>query len=743
MSQTALIAQVALPTPLHQTFSYQASSDVLPGCRVQVPFGKTQLPGLVIRIEAYHAEQHKLELENIKPIATLIDTKPLLDQHCLQLSLWLNDYYQHPIGDTIIQLLPTLLRQGAKAEKTINKHYQLSQQGLLLIQNQSELEPLQRKAPQQARILQALETDCLTHQTLKQKKLSYSALKTLLNKKLIEQLNHAPELESPVNQLLKQTPLPLNNEQSQALEHISQRLNQFQVFLLNGITGSGKTEVYLQAIEKVLQQQQQCLVLVPEIGLTPQTLQRFSKRFNVHSVSLHSELSPRQRLDNWLDCQSGKARIIIGTRSACLYPFAKLGLIIIDEEHDLSFKQQDGLKYNARDVAVKRASMLDIPVVLGSATPSLESLHNSQIQKYQPLQLQQRAGKSRPPIIRLLDIRQQTLQEGISKSLLDSLRQNIEQGQQSLVFINRRGFSPALICADCGWCPQCPQCDMRLTSHKDVGLLRCHHCGYENQMPFHCGDCFSQNIEFVGQGTQRLESFLSQQFNVPVIRIDKDNTQNQAHFEQALKPVYQGQPCILIGTQMLAKGHHFPNITLVGIVDADAGLYSADFRAPERFGQLLLQVAGRAGREEKQGLVLIQTHLPEHPLLNKLTRQNYLDYAQQLLLQRQQQALPPFTHIALLRADHPHNDKVQRFLQQIRQQLTPLLQHALPSAKLWGPSPAALARRAGRYRWQLHLHCISRQQRAQACQLLLKACLQHRQQQQLRWSLDIDPQETA
>jgi primosomal protein N' (replication factor Y) len=533
-------------------------------------------------------------------------------------------------------------------------------------------------------------------------------------------------------------PHALNPEQAHALKAI-QATNGFKAFLLDGITGSGKTEVYLQAIAAVLEQGKQVLVLIPEIGLTPQTVQRFRARFHQHSVALyHSGLSDGERSCTWQTTRDGRARIVIGTRSAIFLAFADLGLIIVDEEHDASYKQQEGLRYQARDLAVLRAQSASCAIVLGSATPSLESLHNANEARYEALHLRDRAGGAQPPAFRLLDIRQQRMHAGLSEPLLKEIRRQLDQGGQVLLFLNRRGYAPTLTCHTCGWVAQCPRCDAQMTVHRQAHDLACHHCGTRIAMHTRCPECGSVELRDFGVGTEKLAQAIAEHFpGVATIRIDRDSTRNKGQIEALLNEAESGRARILIGTQMLAKGHHFPNVSLVAIIHADGGLFGADFRATEHLAQLLIQVAGRAGRAERAGEVWIQTHHPDHPLLQTLVREGYAAFAMLALAERKLAGLPPFSHFALVRTESTQAETGMQFLQQALQTADPL--DAAKDVQFLGPVPAPMERRAGRWRAQLLLQAQSRS----ALHRLLEAWVGSLESlpaaRKVRWSLDVDP----
>lgn len=529
--------------------------------------------------------------------------------------------------------------------------------------------------------------------------------------------------------------LALNPAQENAVEKISQQ-HGFQTFLLEGITGSGKTEVYLQVIQKIIQEGKQALVLVPEIGLTPQTVSRFQNRFNLPVAVLHSRLNETERMDAWISAKEGEAKIIIGTRSAILTPFKNLGIIILDEEHDMSFKQQAGLRYSAREVSIMRAKYENVPIILGSATPSLESLHNAQRERFIHLHLPERAGVAAHPTFKIIDLRNQELLGGLSKTLLNAIQNHLNANQQVMVFLNRRGYAPSLICHACGWVADCPNCDAHLTLHSGDHKLICHHCGTTRPIYKHCLSCKHTELLPVGLGTERLEEVLQEKFkNYPIIRLDRDSTRSKNALHNILSEIQSGQGQIIIGTQMLAKGHHFPNVTLVAIVDADSGLFSTDFRATERLGQLIIQVSGRAGREEKPGEVYIQTHHPENKILQTLISKGYSSFANQLLEERKITNLPPYAYLAILRAEGKSAYLPNQFLQEVRKIPT------FNTLEVLGPIPALMQRKAGQYRANLLIQTQHRAHLQQWLPTLLNYISQLPTSRKVRWSLDVDPQE--
>lgn len=537
--------------------------------------------------------------------------------------------------------------------------------------------------------------------------------------------------------------LPLNNEQQFAVDSISQAIQKqhYQGFLLNGITGSGKTEVYLQVMQPVLQAGKQVLILVPEIGLTPQTSQRFSERFKLNVLMLHSGLTNAIRLKGWQDCQQGTAQIVIGTRSAIFYPFANLGLIIVDESHDLSYKQQDTLRYHATDVALYRGYQLGCPVILGTATPSLESLYLVQQNKLTELNLTKRAGNASPITLQLIDARQQKSQHGLTQSLLKAIKNTLNNNQQVLIFLNRRGYAPILLCDSCGWQANCLHCDAHLTiHHQPISLLKCHHCGWQQLIPKQCPDCASNNLDPIGIGTARLVEGLQEIFpKTPIIQIDRDTTKKKDSWQKLYQQIAENPSAILVGTQMIAKGHHFPNVTLVAIPNADRGFLSADFRSPEHTAQMIVQVAGRAGRADKAGLVLVQTLQPENPALLTLIQQGYLSFAKQLLIDRQMLRLPPFSYLCLVRVESKSLQKNHQFIQEAKN-LLPNFQNLLSLGLMISDIiDAPMTKKNGRF----HSHLLINGKNRQALHQLLndwwQKALNLPSAKYLKLTLDIDP----
>ncbi len=732
-----LYLRIALPSPLRRLFDYRAPTQISvaawqPGVRVRVPFGRREMVGILVET----ATATTVPADKLKDALQLLDTQPLLPADIMRLCIWAAQYYQHSLGDTFSWALPTLLRQGEPAEAR--------QQRMWLAKLPLNLDdPLLTRAPRQHAALKVLaqHSQGIAHERLEQFGISKDSVAALLKKDLvtqkIRQLQDSPHKKPS----LAQPELPLNSEQQAAFDAINANQQQFKAYLLAGVTGSGKTEVYLQLIRETLATGKQVLVLIPEINLGPQTLERFTKRFNARIALLHSNVNDRDRLEAWLAARSGHADIIIGTRSALFTPLKRLGLIIIDEEHDASYKQQEGLRYHARDLALVRARSANIPIVLGSATPCLESLHNAHSGRFALLRLTKRAGGASQPQFIRLDVRSLPLDSGISAPLQKEIGKTLAAGQQVLVFLNRRGFAPVLMCNDCGWMSQCSQCDARLTLHQRYNELRCHHCGHTEARPHNCPSCNKVDLRPIGAGTERAEERLQILFpDTPVLRIDRDSTSRKGSMDALLTTIGSGEPCIMIGTQMLAKGHHFPRVTLVAILNADGGLFSADFRASERMAQLIVQVAGRAGRAGDPGRVIIQSELADHPLLVQLSEQGYFAFAEQALSERRATSLPPFSHLALLRADALQAELADMFLEDaysIAEQLLEQLQ--LDGVELLGPITSPMERRAGRYRAQLLLQANSR---AQLHRLLTPLCSNLENlpsARKSRWSMDVDP----
>ncbi|MCQ1056776.1 primosomal protein N' [Photobacterium sp. ZSDE20] len=730
---TPNIARVALPVPLDKQFDYLVKPGQQPaiGGRVKVPFGRQQLVGIVMTL----TDKSDFPLNQLKPIYSVLDHSPLWEPSLFKLLNWASQYYQYPLGDTLANAMPAYLRKGREASPSTLKMWQLTDAG-----HNQPLTALKR-APRQVQALTMLRQGALSHEALLAEEVSNATLKTLTEKGWIEALEQAPAMRHWQSQFAVTEEKPrLNEEQALAIASVNAN-PEFGCYLLEGVTGSGKTEVYLNLLEPVLAAGKQALILVPEIGLTPQTINRFRRRFNVPLETIHSGLNDTERLSAWLAGRDNQAGIIIGTRSALFTPFANLGIIIVDEEHDASYKQQDSLRYHARDLAVMRASQANIPIVLGSATPALETLHNAKSGKYHHLILSRRAGAAQAARHGVLDVKGQYLEAGLSAPLIARMRQHLEAGNQVMLFLNRRGFAPAVICHDCGWLAECKRCDAYYTFHQQSGELRCHHCATQRPMMHQCGQCGSTQLNAVGVGTEQLEQQLEMLFpNYRTVRIDRDSTRRKGSLEHYLEAIRNNEYQILIGTQMLAKGHHFPDVTLVALLDVDSALFSNDFRASERLAQLFIQVAGRAGRASKPGEVVLQTHHPEHGLLQALLYKGYDHFASGALSERKQAWLPPFTYLALLRAEANQSELVEQFLQQVRGifETSPV---ASQETMVMGPNPAPLSRRAGRYRWQLLLQAPSRRALQQWLSVAKPAIALLPLAKKIRWSIDVEPQD--
>jgi primosomal protein N' (replication factor Y) len=772
-----MIIQVALPQPLRKTFDYLlpsalASQSVAPGMRVKVPWGKQELIGVIMGT-SFHSD---VPAAKLRPILALLDAEPIIPPALIQFCRWAADYYHHPIGETMALTLPPILRK--QSNKTTGKKveiWQLTEAGkeldittLKRARKQHEamrlfqklVEPDEPPLPQPLPHTGGRGADCakehnssflkdstkLTIDQLQEHNINRDTLLKLqqqgwIEKTFIHQIILPTDGESTLDSFAHHEPLLLNDEQQHAVNLIRESLQRFVPFVLDGVTGSGKTEVYLHIIHDVLRNGKQALVLVPEIGLTPQTVARFQHRFpNTNIAIFHSNLTDNERLQQWQQAQRGEARIIIGTRSALFTPLPELGVIIIDEVHDASFKQHEGLRYSARDLALKRGQMAQVPVIMGSATHTLETLLQVKKQRFISLPLTKRAGDAKPPTFQVIDMRKQPIREGLALVTQREIEKHLMAGNQVLLFINRRGFSPVLLCHDCGWTAVCNRCDARMTLHMDPYQLHCHHCDTVTPVTRACPQCRGENVLTVGVGTERIERYLQQVFpQHKTIRIDRDTTRRKNSLENLLDEIHDGTPQILVGTQMSAKGHHFPNVTLVGILNVDQGLCSADFRATEQLAQLVTQVAGRAGRAEKRGHVLLQTHFPDNPLLIRLLREGYGSFAEAALQEREMAHLPPYSAMAIIRAESPKQENTMAFLDNIRDLAISL---QLPDFNIMGPMPAIMAKRAGMFRGLLLLQSTHKTQLQLALKQLMPLIESQKKSNNVRWHVDIDPIDT-
>lgn len=755
---TRQLLQVALAVPVGDFFDYLLPDDLsiddshaLIGVRVQAPFGSRTLTGIVVGIsDTDHAQ---VAIDKLKPIKAILDPSPVITPDLLKLANWLSAYYHYPLGETLAVMLPTLINQGKPTAKTA--------QFWQFVGMADALDTLPKTAKKQRELLaKIIQSSPILHQELLNLGANNATLTALQNKKLIQKISQTITPVIPPVASLRTPALVANDEQQLAIDTVNQAIfdGRYQGFLLNGVTGSGKTEVYLQIMQTVLNQGKQVLILVPEIGLTPQTKDRFVQRFNANTIVLHSNMTDNERLSGWLDCQNGVAQIIIGTRSSVLYPFANLGLIIVDESHDSSYKQQDHLRYHATDVALMRGVWQKIPVVLGTATPSLEQYQLSFDGKLTQLSLKKRAGNAKQVQYRLIDSKlnpQSVLgfdgnfsHTAFTSETIRQIRQRLAQGEQVLVFLNRRGYAPILICHACGWQADCPNCDAHLTLHKSAwhAQLKCHHCGHFAHAPHACPECNSHNLDHLGTGTARLVEQLHALFAnpqvsktvYPIWQIDRDTMQKKGAWQDLTDKIHSGEPAILVGTQMIAKGHHFPKVTLVVIVDADFGFLSPDFRSPEHTAQQIIQVAGRAGRADTAGEVLIQTLQPTNPTLVRLVRDGYHAFAMQLLQERRLLGLPPFSHAALIRAESHDYAQAKNAIIHAKS----LLPTSHPFA-VNAPIDAPLTKKNNRYQVQMFILSKQRQPLHELLAWWWQAVQKSAQAKGVRLSLDIDPMSLA
>jgi primosomal protein N' (replication factor Y) len=718
------LIQVALPVPLPQAFDYWmpaghsiAEADLI-GCRVRVPFGRGERIGIIVGVGSASVDTPELRTAH-----AFVDAQPLFSGELLETLRFCARYYQAPLGEVLSSALPALLRTGAALPDTDVFSWRLTDLG------RTQRVSL-RDSGKPRRLAERLSAGPISEDLLESSIEHWRPTARALQKRgLVERLA-MPVAENPLGEDV-QAPV-LTAAQRSALQALREGSG-FRALLLDGVTGSGKTEVYLQAIRDCLARGRQALVLVPEIGLTPQMLSRFRARLGVPVHALHSGLADGERARTWLAMARGTARVLVGTRSAVLVPLPRAGLIVVDEEHDSSYKQQDGVRYHARDLALVRAKALAIPVLLGSATLSLESLHNAACGRYRLLRLPERAGDAAPPRVRVLDVRKRPLEHGLSAEVIEAIRSCLARGEQALVFKNRRGYAPALLCHDCGWTAECRRCDTPMTVHTGTRGLHCHHCGARRPRPLSCPDCAGLSLQPQGFGTERLEQALAARFpDTPLIRVDRETTRRVDAIEKHLQTLGD-RPGILVGTQMLAKGHHLPRLTLVVVVGIDEGLFSGDFRAGERLAQLLIQVAGRAGRAGLPGEVLWQTHHPEHPLLHALLNGGYSAVAAAEMAQRQAAGFPPYAHLALLRAEALREADSQDFLRQAREQFE------ADDVDATAPMPAPMPRRAGKARGQLLLSSVRRGALQAALDTWVPRLYRLKSARKVRWSLDVDP----
>jgi primosomal protein N' (replication factor Y) (superfamily II helicase) len=727
--------QVALDTPLRTLFDYRLPSqfaDALAGARVRVPFGRQQLVGILVRRMA----QTAVPQDKLRDVAAVLDATPLFGAADLQLLQWAADYYHHPVGEVFATALPRLLREG-RGPGSPQPYWSITEAGAAAL-----TEAKLQRAPKQQQLLAYLAQHSLADEdSLDASQPGWRSVVRQLTEKGWTQCTTATptHIAQSAAVIVREAAPMLTVAQESAVQALSAANigGTPGNFLLDGVTGSGKTEVYLRAVGEVLERGGSVLVLCPEIGLTPQLLERFERRFATTIAALHSGLTDTERAQAWYLAATGQARIVIGTRSAVFTPIPGLQLIIVDEEHDSSYKQQEGgFRYSARDLALLRGQQQRLQVVMGSATPSLESLHNVALARLTHLALPERAGSAVPPRLALIDMRAHAVHKGIATPVLHAMQRHLEAGAQVLLYLNRRGYAPTLLCQGCGWIAPCRSCDARLTVHLRTSRLACHHCGADEALPARCPRC-GYEVHPLGHGTERVEETIAAQFpQYAIERFDRDALRQQQQLTRAIDRVHSGSARILVGTQMLTKGHHFPDVTLVVVLNADQSLFSTDFRAAERLAQTIVQVAGRAGRAERPGEVLIQSQYPEHPMLTMLLENGYAGFAAGALTERQAARWPPYARLALLRASDTSADGATRFLQQARELLQPPA-----GVDLRGPVPAAMFRRADRHHAQL---LVESAQRALLQRFLTDWVPQLSALQaprSLRWALDVDPLE--
>ena len=731
MSAARRLIRVAVPVPLAEAFDYlwlDPSAVPAPGCRVRVPFGRGERIGVVLE----HAVSSELAPHKLKPALECLDDKPLIGPELLDMLRWAADYYHHSIGDVINHALPAKLREGGPLDDPDTAVWSVTGSG-----REQALDKLARRAKQQARALETLAAASqLTDDELRQAGITRPVIGRLHSKGWIER-RHAAAVEeaSPVG---SGEELPaLTEAQAAALAEIERHDAGFAPFLLHGVTGSGKTEVFLRLIDAELRQGRQTLLLVPEISLTPQVVARLSRRFGPALAVMHSGLSDKDRLVAWRRAYRCQAQVIVGTRSAVFAPLPAAGLFIVDEEHDPAYKQERTFRYSARDLAVLRAQRLGVRAVLASATPSLESFRNAFEGRYRLLSLPKRIGRAGQPKLRSIDMNQHASRKSISTPLLACIDEHLGRGNQVLLFLNRRGFAPALFCPSCATVEECDRCDAKFTVHARSGRLRCHHCGKEAPLRWACPRCGSERIA-VGAGTQRIGDELQARYpERRIARLDRDVTAKRGALAAVLDAVEAGEVDILIGTQMLTKGHDFPRVTLVGVLNADQGLFGTDLRSDERLAQTIVQVAGRAGRREQPGEVVIQTHFPTHPLLGSLLTTDYEDFARRALAERHASGWPPYAHLAIWRAEAVRRDAVYALLDRIKAAAGPVR----GPVQILGPAAARMERMGGKIRGQL---LFSSRQRRELHGLIAHVLAEIRawpEARRVRWAIDVDPNE--
>jgi len=718
----------AIALPLYRVFEYSIDDkeSTIAGTRYRLPFANGIKTGVLLSL----SDTSEFDSARIKPALERLDQHAILDPHMLALARWMSDYYLQPLGEVVFQCIPGYLRG-------VRSHHPLRVKRWHLTEADDDLiDSLEQRSPRQYEICQALrqQPDGLTAVDLKAINTNWHPVVKALQTKQIVRWEW---IEEPVNNELAADLPVLSSEQQAVLLDIQTRMDCFAVHLLDGITGSGKTEIYLRLIAGQLAAGMQVIYLVPEIGLTNQLIERVRSRFGDCFAISHSGLTELQRYQAWDRFRRGEVSIMLGTRSSLFSQCEQLGLIIIDEEHDQSYRQEDGVRYHARDVAIKRAQMLDIPIVLGSATASLESIANCERDTYFRYQLDQRPTSYPPPAIQLIDVRNSRFESGCSAQTFTRIEQHLEQAGQVLIYLNRRGFAPIVMCHECGWQALCRNCDSRMTLHQSVKALVCHHCGFKQGVPESCVECSHPEIKHYGIGTEQLEQGLQQRYpDIPILRIDRDSIVSREALKSRLQQLQSGKPCILIGTQMIAKGHDYPAITLSVVLDADQALFSASYRSSERLAQTLFQVSGRSGRGDREGEAILQTRFPEHPLMQALSKQDYRAIAEQLLQERRLLGFPPYARVVIFRADATELKQALAKLDDIREVLVFARRFAALSCV--GPMPALMTRRIGRYRAQLCLLAQDYQVLRSVLSEAMPAIQQIPSSSRVSWSIDVD-----
>jgi primosomal protein N' (replication factor Y) len=724
-SKETSIVKVAIDVPIDDFFDYECEENVSLGQAVLVPFGSRKVIGVVVEVDS----STELEAHQIKKIMR-VNHDILFNEELFKLFKFVSSYYHYPIGQTIHIAIPSNLK---KTEKVLNKKSYIYEATDLL--NESVIEQIHARKKNLIQIAKIIFKEKQTDEALKSISINWKKyVKDLID------LNFVIEREFHKTEIIKQTKaLKLNQEQSEIYEKILGAQG-FEAFLIYGITGSGKTEVYMHLIEQYVKNNGQVLILVPEINLTPQLEDRFTSRFSSYSViSLHSQLTQKKRLENWEQAKNGEAQIIIGTRLSVFTPFKNLRAIIMDEEQDLSFKQHDKLRYHARDVAMMRAKLLNIPFIAGSATPSIEIWHRSVNEnKLLLYKLSTRAVKDATlPKINIIKDETNIENEGISEYLKSAIKHHLDLRQQILIFINRRGYAPVLFCSSCGWYASCSRCSSKLVVHRSKQHLRCHHCDYQREIDTSCKVCGNVDLMSLGSGTQKVEERINKLFpNAQVRRVDRDTIKTKAALDKLYEDMNHKKIDILVGTQMLSKGHDFPNLSLVIVLDSDNALYSSDFRASERLFSQLVQVAGRAGRGSIPGEVVIQTNFPEHPLYQSVKNQDYESFASEEINLRKELNFPPFCFQAVLRAESKYKKNVEAFINQVYSIAS---QSGIKEVDVFHPVQPILDRLKGFERYQIYFHSTSRQILNQFLRIVKEKILKEKDLNKVKWNIDVDP----